>query len=138
VIQNATGKRHFTIFDEASRETFEKIAALLNQLSPSDKFAVVTSDGYVTIADRKLDAVKLNGYRLTEPRQSFCIVIPYRHPKDERPFAFTRPQIASHDGFDIASVDVSGAFTRGRDSHKDAARIWQSFSARSFEAGRRN
>jgi hypothetical protein len=127
VIQNPAGKRHFTICDEVTRETFEKINVLLDQLSPSDKFAVVTSDGYVTIDDRKFDAVELNGHRLSKPRRSFCIVIPYVHPDGDRPFDFTRPQIASYDGFDIDSVDVGRAFSRGRDAHKDAQRIWQSF-----------
>jgi hypothetical protein len=127
VIQNPAGKRHFTIFDEVTPETFEKIEGLLNQLSPSDKFAVVTSDGYVTIDDRKFDAVELTGHTLSDPRQSFCIVIPYVHPEGDRPFGYTLPQIASNEGFDLDSVDVSGAFSRGRDGHKDAERIWQSF-----------
>jgi len=48
--------RAFTIFDEVTREIFEKIEGLLNQFTPSDKFAVVTSDGYVTIDGRKFDA----------------------------------------------------------------------------------
>ena len=126
-IQNPAGKRHFTIFDEVTRQTFDKINELLDQLSPSDKFAVVTSDGYVTINNRKFDAVQLNGHLLSTPRRSFCIVLPYTHPDADRPFAFTRPGIASYDGFDIGSVDVSGAFNRGRDTHKDAQRIWQSF-----------
>jgi len=127
VIQDPAGKRHFTIFDEVTRETFEKINGLLDQLSPSDKFAVVTSDGYVTIDNTKFDGVELNGHLLSKPRRSFCIVVPYIHPDGDRPFGFTRPQIASYDGFDIDSVDVSGAFSRGRDTHKNAQRIWQSF-----------
>lgn len=127
VIQNAAGKRHFTIFDEVTRETFEKIQGLLDQFSPSELFAVVTSDGYVTIEGRKFDAIELNGHRLAEPRQSFCIIVPYMHPEGDRQFGFTRPQIASHEGFDIDAIDVSGAYGRGRDSHKEADRIWDSF-----------
>ena len=127
VVENPAGKRVVTIFDEVTRGIFERIEGLLAQLMPSDKFAVVTSDGYVTIDGRKLDAVELNGHLLTEPPQSFCIVVPYAHPEGDRPFGFTRPQIASHKGFDIDAVDVSGAFSRGRDSHKEANRIWNSF-----------
>jgi hypothetical protein len=126
-IQNPAGKRHVTLFDEVTRETFGKINGLLDQLSPSDLFAVVTSDGYVTVDGRKFDAVELNGHRLSNPRRSFCIVVAYVHPDGDRPFEFTRPRIASHDGFDIDDVDVSGAFSRGRDTHKEAQRIWQSF-----------
>ena len=127
VIQNPAGKRASTIFDDVTQETFEKIEGLLDRFSPSDKFAVVTSDGYVTIDERKFDAIELNGHRLSEPRQSFCIVIPYVHPEGDRPFGFTSPQIASYGGFDPDSVDMSEAFRRGRDSHADAQRIWESF-----------
>lgn len=127
VMQSPAGKRAFTIFDEVTRETFEKIDGLLNQFTPSDKFAVVTSDGYVTIDDRRFDAIRLIGHRLSDPRQSFCIVLPYVHPQGNRPFYFSGPQIASHKGFDIDAVDTSGAFCRGRDSHKDAKGIWRSF-----------
>lgn len=127
VIQNPAGKRAFTSFDEVTPETFEKIEGLLAQFVPSDKFAVVTSDGYVTIGERKFDAIELNGHRLTEPRQSFCIVVPYVHPDGNQPFGFTSPRIASHEGFDIDAIDVSEAYCRGRDSHQAADRIWASF-----------
>lgn len=126
VIQNPAGKRSVAMF-EATRERFQEMDALLDQLSPSDLFAVITSDSYVTIDGKKFDAIRLNGHRLSKPRQSFCIVVPYVHPESDRPMGFTRPQIVSSDGFDINSVDVSGAFSRGRDTHKDAQRIWQSF-----------
>jgi hypothetical protein len=127
VIQNPAGKRSFTIFDEVTRETFQKIEGLLEQFTPSDKFAVVTSDGYVTIDGRKFDSVQLNGHLLVSPRQSFCIAVPYVHPDGDRPFGFTRSQIVSDEGFDIDTIDVSGAFVRGRESHKESKRIWDSF-----------
>lgn len=127
VMQNPDGKRAFTIFDEVTRETSEKIEGLLDGFTPSDLFAVVTSDGYVTIDDRKFDAIQLNGHRLSEPRRSFCIVVPYVRADGDRAFGFTRPQIISHEGFDLDSVDVSTAYYRGRDSHEDATRLWDSF-----------
>lgn len=127
VMQDPAGKRVFTIFDEVTPQTFQKIESLLNRFSPSDKFAVVTSDGYVTIDRRRFDAIELRGHRLSEPRQSFCVVVPYVHPDGQRPFGFTRPRIASHEGFDLDAVDVSGAYGRGRDSHPDAKRLWESF-----------
>jgi hypothetical protein len=126
-IENSSKKRVVTIFDSPNPKTFEDVRVLLDQLSPSDKYAVLTSDGYVTIDDKKVDSVNLEGHLLLHPRQSFCFVIPYEHPDGERPFGFRKPRIASFSGFDIDSVDVGAAFDRGRDTHPDAPAIWQTY-----------
>src|SRR5882757_2320335 len=59
IFQNSGGKRMFTMFDELTRETFDKIEELLSQVTPSDAFAVVTSDTNVTIDEKKVDAISL-------------------------------------------------------------------------------
>jgi hypothetical protein len=125
VIQDASKKRAVTIFDSPGPETFQKVEALLDMFTPSNKYAVLSSDGYVNIEGRKLDSLNLNGNLLVRPRQSFCFAIPYEHPDGDRPFGFRRPIIVSHDGFDNNAVEAGPAFGRGRDSHPNAAAIWQ-------------
>ncbi len=123
-ISSPSGKRHCTVFDSVTPETFENVKKLLDQLSPSDKSAVLSHDGYVTVDGKRRDAVVLEGHLLCQPRQSICIALPYQHWDDQRPFTFGHATIISHDGFDVDAVDVSSAIVRGRESHPKAKEIW--------------
>jgi hypothetical protein len=77
------------------------------------------------IDGQKSDAVKIEGYLLVDPRQSFCMVIPYHHSDGDHPFTFGKASMASHVGFDISLVDIGGAFGRGKQTHAKSEVIWR-------------
>jgi hypothetical protein len=127
VMQVPSGKRAITVFDTAGPETFEKVEVLLNQFTPSDKWAVVISDGYVHIDGQKFDSVNINGHLLVEPRQSFLLAIPYEPPHGDRPFGFRSATLVSAEGFDTDSIDISAAVVRGREGHPNAKALWDAY-----------
>lgn len=125
-IEDAARKRLITVFDSVTPQTFADVALLLDRFTPSDKYAVLTSDGFVTIDGRKIDSISVAAHLLVLPRQSIEIVIPYYPPHDTQPFKFGRSRVGSFSGFDIGPVDISSPYNHGRDSHSRAEEIWKS------------
>jgi hypothetical protein len=90
----------------------------------SSSRAVLVYDGFVTLADRKTDALIVDAMEYGSPNVGFTMAVPYRHANDATGFAVFRPKFLGFDGLEPSWDALGDAFFRGVERHEKGAAVW--------------
>jgi len=122
VIEHEGKRAHVVI--EPGPKAIADVDQVLDQLSPSERIAVLVQDAFITLDGVKSDCVIIDAHRLVSPRQSLKMAVPYQAPRDGKRFVLHRPKLIDQVNFTAGPAD-SAAFTRGIDSEPKAAAVWR-------------
>ena len=122
VIEHEGQRKHVMI--EPSPKAMADVEQVLEQLSPSERIAVLVQDAFITLDGVKSDCVIIDAHRLISPRESFKMAVPYQPAREGKPFVLHRPKLIDQVNFTVGPAD-SAAFTRGIDSEPKAAAVWR-------------
>jgi len=88
--------------------------------------AVLIYDGFITLAgEENLDALIIEARRYGEEPGGFTMAIPYRSASDPKGFAVFRPKFVDLENAQAVVMDLSTAFFKGVNQHKEAAPVWK-------------
>jgi hypothetical protein len=87
--------------------------------------AVLIYDGYVTReSGEKTDGLIIEAREYGEQPRSFTMTVPYRNAAHAEGFLVYRPAVESLSDADVSIADISQAFFRGVNQHRQAAPVW--------------
>ncbi len=87
--------------------------------------AVLIYDGYVTRENgEKTDGLIIEAREYGEHPRSFTMTVPYRNARHAEDFLVYRPAVESLSDADTSVADLSEAFFRGVNQHRQAAPVW--------------
>jgi hypothetical protein len=117
------GERVLARFTAAQvKDAVEQGRAWMERNPENAERAVFVHDAYVTLPDRRMDALIADLREYAQPPRGLQIVLPYR-PAAAGGFAVYRPKFQGFAG--IADFAALGhAFFRGVNQHEHGARIW--------------
>lgn len=92
--------------------------------------AVLIYDGILTLpGEDKRDALIVEARRYGEEPGGFTMAIPYRNAADAKGFAVYRPKFFDLENAAAVVMDLSTAFFKGVNQHKEAAPVWKAHMA---------
>ena len=92
--------------------------------------AVLIYDGFMTLpGEQKRDALIIEARRYGEEPGGFTMAIPYRSASDAKGFAVYRPKFVDLENAEAVVMDLSTAFFKGVNQHKEAAPVWKAHMA---------
>lgn len=87
--------------------------------------AVLIFDGYVTReSGEKADALIIQARLYGKEPGSFTMTVPYRNARHEKGFLIFRPSVEQLSDAQTSIADLSQAFFRGVNQHRQAAPVW--------------
>jgi len=107
---------------EQMQEAVERGQAWIERNPEQAARAVLIHDGYVTLADKRTDALVAFVREYTRPPMQMQVVLPYR-PAGSGRFAVHRPKFQAFSGIEGFAA-LGEAFFRGVNLHEHGARIW--------------
>ena len=94
--------------------------------------AVLIADGFITLDERKIDAVIFQCRCYVEPVGALAGAVPYRPKDDARGFAIYPLQFLELDEEVTDTRMLGDAFFAGADRHDHAAQLWDELFEESF------
>lgn len=89
-------------------------------------------DAFVTLGDRRTDALVVTAVRYAAPKRTLQVILPYRPAKAGQTFAVFKPKFTQFDGEPAELDGAVEAFFRGVDGHAEAAKVWNAHLDQSF------
>ncbi len=87
--------------------------------------AVLIFDGYVTReSGERTDALIVEARLYGREPRSFTMAVPYRNAKHQKGFLVYRPSVEQQSDAQMSIADLSRAFFRGVNQHRQAAPAW--------------
>ncbi len=109
---------------EDYQEVVARGQAMLDATSGDLEGAVLLYDGFITLAEGRLDALLLDARMYGESLAESKMAIPYRPAESPEGLAVHRPKVLAADVSGAAAAALIEAFFRGVGRHRQGAAIW--------------